>query len=255
MKPKWLRNERTRLILTLELAVVLPAAALVVLSAWHLTEIQRDRTVEAAFQRDFSQMLAISEKEINHKAYEQLDDVRAEFPVSGPIHAETLDRILAAHPFVAHVFTYDPDQGMVFRSQPYRLANDQSFRAEADNLSKSDSWLKIEYKDLVEKITKMEKKGVPYYAFPNWVSRGERHVYQSIALFVKVDETSGKKSLGGIVFDAEYLRDHFFPGILDTVMSHTLGEGQGEKNQCAIMLHPKGESTPLAASTGWDGGE
>jgi signal transduction histidine kinase len=255
MKPKWLRNERTRLILTLELAVVLPAAALVVLSAWHLTEIQRDRTVEAAFQRDFSQMLAISEKEINHKAYEQLDDVRAEFPVSGPIHAETLDRILAAHPFVAHVFSYDPDQGMVFRSQPYRLANDQSFRAEADNLSKSDSWLKIEYKDLVEKITKMEKKGVPYYAFPNWVSRGERHVYQSIALFVKVDETSGKKSLGGIVFDAEYLRDHFFPGILDTVMSHTLGEGQGEKNQCAIMLHPKGESTPLAASTGWDGGE
>src|SRR5262249_45033936 len=98
-------------------------------------------------------------------------------------------------------------------------------------------------------------KGVPYYAFPNWVSRGERHVYQSIALFVKVDETSGKKFLGGIVFDAEYLRDHFFPGILDTVMSHTLGEGQGEKNQCAIMLHPKGESTPLAASTGWDGGE
>ncbi len=64
MKP---RNERTRLILTLELAVVLPAAALVILSAWHVLHIQRDRAVEAAIQRDFSQVLAISEKQINQK--------------------------------------------------------------------------------------------------------------------------------------------------------------------------------------------
>jgi hypothetical protein len=33
VKRRW--NERTRLMLTLELAVVLPAAALVILSAWH----------------------------------------------------------------------------------------------------------------------------------------------------------------------------------------------------------------------------
>ena len=37
------RNEKTRLLLTLELAVILPAAALVVLSAWHVLHIQRDR--------------------------------------------------------------------------------------------------------------------------------------------------------------------------------------------------------------------
>ena len=62
MKAKRPRNERIRLILTLELAVVLPAAVLVMLSAWHLKTIQRDRAVEAAIQRDFSQVLAISEK-------------------------------------------------------------------------------------------------------------------------------------------------------------------------------------------------
>ena len=83
MKPKRRWNERTRLILTLELAVVLPAAALVILSAWHLMHIQRDRAVEAAIHRDFSQMLAISEKEFNRKAYEQLDDVRSGFPGPG----------------------------------------------------------------------------------------------------------------------------------------------------------------------------
>jgi signal transduction histidine kinase len=255
MKPKRRWNEQTRLILTLELAVVLPAAALVILSAWHLNHIQRDRAVEAAIQRDFSQMLAISEKEINHRAYEQLDDVRAEFPAPGMTCAETLDRILAAHPFAAHVFAYDPEHGMVFRSQPYRLKNDQAFRAEADELSKmSDGWLEMEYKGLVEKMTKMENNGTRYYAFSNWVSRAERHVYQSVALFVKTDEASGKQAIGGIALDAEYLRDQFFPGMLDTVMSHSLGEGQGDKNQCAMMMHPRGESAPLTASTGWDGG-
>ena len=44
-------QQRARRILTLELAVVLPAAALVVLSVIHLRSIQRDRQVEAAFQR------------------------------------------------------------------------------------------------------------------------------------------------------------------------------------------------------------
>ena len=62
MKLKGPRNERTRMILLLELAIVLPAAALVVLGALHLRSIQRDRSVEAAIQRDFSQVLTISAK-------------------------------------------------------------------------------------------------------------------------------------------------------------------------------------------------
>src|SRR5689334_13403943 len=74
------RNEGTRLLLTLELAVILPAAALVILSAWHVLHIQRDRAVEAAIQRDFTQVLAISEKQINQKANDMLDDVRTDFP-------------------------------------------------------------------------------------------------------------------------------------------------------------------------------
>jgi len=255
MKPKRRWNERTRLILTLELAVVLPAAALVILSAWHLMHIQRDRAVEAAIQRDFSQMLAISEKEINRKAYEQLDDVRSGFPAPGVTCPETLERLLAAHPYAAHLFSFDPDHGMVFRSQPYRLKNDQAFQAEADALSKiGEGWLGLEFKDLAEKMTKMEKKGMPYYVFANWVPRGEKRLYQPVAMFAKTDEATGKKVIGGIAFDAEYVHDRFFPEMLETVMSRNLGEGQGDKNQCAIMVHPKGETAPLAASAGWDGG-
>ena len=61
-KRRW--NPRTRLLLTLELAVVLPAATLIYFSVAHLNHIKRDHGVEAAIQRDFSQVLAISEKEI-----------------------------------------------------------------------------------------------------------------------------------------------------------------------------------------------
>jgi signal transduction histidine kinase len=255
MKPKRRWNERTRLILTLELAVVLPAAALVILSAWHLKHIQRDRVVEAAIQRDFSQMLAISEKEMNRKAFDQLEDVRSGFPAPGSACPETLDRLLAAHPYAAHLFFYDPDDGMVFRSQPYRLNSDPAFHAEADALSKMGAgWLGMEFKDLAEKMTAMEKKGMPYYVFPNWVPRGEKRLYQPVAMFAKTDQATGKKMIGGIAFDAEYVHDQFFPEMLETVMSRNLGEGQGDKNQCAIMVHPKGESAPLAASSGWDGG-
>src|SRR6516225_3856408 len=113
MKRRW--NERTRVILTLELAVVLPAAALVILSALHLKTIQRDRAVEAAIQRDFSQVLAISEKQINEKASDLINDARAEFPTPREACTETLERILGAHPYIANVFMDNPRIGMMFR--------------------------------------------------------------------------------------------------------------------------------------------
>src|SRR5579863_3649749 len=134
MKAFWRWDEKTRLMLTLELAVVLPAAALVILSAMHLSSIQRDRGVEAAFERDFNQVLAISEKQLNQKAYELTDDVRAQFPGSGKACTETLDRLLATHPYLAHVFVYDPKSGLVFRSQPSRMG-DPHFRMESDDFA------------------------------------------------------------------------------------------------------------------------
>jgi signal transduction histidine kinase len=251
MKRRW--SERTRLMLTLELAVVLPAAALVILSALHLNEIQRDRGVEAAFQRDFNQVLAISEKHINQKAYDLTDDVRSEFPSAGEACIETMDRILATHPYVAHVFVYEPNGTITSRSQPSRL-KDASFRAEGDALAGMISgWMQVEYKNEVKDMEEMSKKGKPYYFFDNWAPRGEKKLYQSVALFLVADATGARKAIGGMAFDAEYLRDQFFPETLDTLLSHQ--EERGERNHVVMMVHPKHESTPLAASAGWDGGE
>src|SRR5258706_5416915 len=59
---------RFRLMLTLGLAVVLPAAALIFVNFNQLRTFQRDKVLEAAFHREFQDMLAITEKRINKKA-------------------------------------------------------------------------------------------------------------------------------------------------------------------------------------------
>ncbi len=249
------RNEKTRLLLTLELAVILPAAALVILSAWHVLHIQRDRAVEAAIQRDFSQVLAISEKQINHKAYELVDDVRTDLPALSEACGPSLDKILAAHPYAAHVFIYSPQTGMVFRSQSDRLVKDGGFRDEADYLSKMfDGWLKMDFSSMSEKLEHYQKKGSPYIFEAEWVSRGDKRVYQSTALFLTKDEKKGSPAIVGVAFDAEYLHDKFFPEMLDDVITRNVSDAQTDKNHAAMMLRGKYESTALAQSSGWDGG-
>ena len=255
MKARRPTSARTRMMLILQVAVILPAAMLVILSAWHLQTIGRNRAVEAAIERDFSQVLAISEKQINHKAYALADDVRSEFPSPGYACTETLDRILSSYPYVAHLLLYDPENGFIIRSQPYRLKNDSGFRDEADYVSRTaEAWWKLEYDDLSKKLAKMEEKGTPYIFDEESVPRGDKHVYLSIAVFLKTDEETGRRALAGMVFDPDYLRDQFFPQTLDEVMSRNVAEEQTDKN-AVIMVRGKGDSTPLAIGSGWDGGE
>jgi signal transduction histidine kinase len=247
-------NERNRLMLTLELAVVLPVAALIGVSIHYLWSIQRDRAVEAAIQRDFSQVLKISEKQINEKANALVDDVRMEFPGATRACTVDLDRILAHYPYAAHVYVYYPDSGLTFRSQQERM-QDAWFREDANDLNKMiDSWLKIAFDDMAKELKMKAKKGSPFYFESHWSMRGDKHVYTTIAMFLG-ETDGGKKFIGGMVFDPDYLKKEFFPGALEAVMSRNVAESQGYKSHAVIMIHPKSESAPLAASAGWDGGE
>ncbi|HEV2836196.1 MAG TPA: hypothetical protein VGW58_12800, partial [Pyrinomonadaceae bacterium] len=74
------RNTRSRLVLTLGLAVVLPALTLIYVNFQHVKSIQRDKKVEALIHRDFQYILSISEKKMNQKANAFVDDAKGLFP-------------------------------------------------------------------------------------------------------------------------------------------------------------------------------
>lgn len=260
---KWLQwNERTRLLLTLELAVCLPASALIGVSVWKLKSMKRDKVVEAAIQRDFQQMLKIGEKRVNKRAYAMVSEVRADFPGPDEPVAENLDQILASRPYAAHVFLYDPDKGLILRSQPGRM-QEADFRKESQELSSmTGTWMKVEAKGIVERLQTMEhkyKESDPYIFFANWVPRGEKRRYQSVALFTGPGTSKGGVVLGGLAFDSEFLQQEFFPDALNNLCNLDLAEAQGGKdtangNPAVMMVHLKKEVEPLAASAGWDGG-
>ena len=250
------RNEKTRLLLTLELAVMLPAAALVLLSAWHVLNIQRDRAVEAAIQRDFSQVLAISEKQINHKAYELVDDVRADFPTPSEACAPTLDKILAAHPYVAHVFIYSPGTGMIFRSQPTGWRRMPAFPMKADYLSKMyEGWLKMDFKDHRREAGAQRRKRDRLISLTGLgAARRQARLSVRRAYFLIKDPKTGvacdrRRGLRRGIFARPV-----FPEMLDDVISRNVSDAQTDKNHAVMMLHGKNESTALAQSSGWDGG-
>src|SRR4249920_1093512 len=125
MSKKWRLTDRTRTLLTLELAIVLPAAALMGFSIWNLRHIQRDKAIEAAIQRDFSYVLKIAEKKTWWKANEILTPVRKEFPCpdDGAKVKSQLETMLAAHPEFLYAILYDKGHDLlVWRSQPARDA-------------------------------------------------------------------------------------------------------------------------------------
>src|ERR1700704_5622694 len=60
---------RFRLMLTLGLAVVLPASALIYINFSQLRTFERDKVLEATINRDFQEMLLFTEKKMNLKTY------------------------------------------------------------------------------------------------------------------------------------------------------------------------------------------
>jgi signal transduction histidine kinase len=258
MKKRWHWNERTRLVLTLELAVVLPAAVLIIVSVVHLKSIQRDRAVEAAIQRDFYQVLAISEKQMSQEAYAMVDQIRHKLPPPTEACEGSLGKVLEQHSYAAHLFLYNPDRGVVFASRESRM-QEPDFRAESQDLEKmTPDWMKVDYVQLVKEFRGMEFKGkLPLYFAHNIVPRGDKREYQSIALFLVPQAPAETPTIGALAFDAEYLRDQFFPRMLASLISQNYAEAQRDKSnygRVAMMLHLKSEPAPLATSAEWDGG-
>ena len=250
---KRLPSQRLRLLITLGFVVV-PAAALIGFSVLHLRSIQRDRAIEAAIQRDFQHMMAISEKRIAHRIYEMADDVRPQ--VKCPLTAnagEQMEEIVNSKLFVAHVFSWTKGGEIVVRSRPGSLSSAEA-QSEGEKLAAMiNGWFDIEGAAFDGKLRKMESRGEsPYFSYSNTVMRNGKNVYEPIVFF-PVQGVNDRPTLGGIAFDPEYLQNEFLPDILNSLMAENAADTKDNHSHAAMMIHlPK--EPPIAQSSEWDGG-
>jgi signal transduction histidine kinase len=253
-------SDRTRLLLTLELAIILPAASLMAFSVWNLHRIQRNKAIEAAIQRDFSYILKFAEKKIWHKAAGILAPVRQEFPScnnAGSDIKKHLDKILAEHPEFLYVALYDKDSDLLlWRFQQRHDADETGHKRLTDTMTMIDKWLPFEAPDMVHKIrVASEKDEMPFGFEGGWVERDDDRYYWNFSYFIPASAPANDVSLGLVGFDPEYLRTSFFPAVLTDVLSSKNSVLQADANPPAMMIRPAKNYSPWITSSGWDGGK
>jgi signal transduction histidine kinase len=259
MSKKWRLTERTRTLLTLELAIVLPAAALMAFSIFNLKHIQKDRAIEAAIQRDFSHVLLIAEKKSWLRGNDLLAPIRKEFPNSGDstkVKSE-LAHLLASHPELAYAAYYDKTKNMFVSATQPRHSEDMAFcgRAE-DNLKMIEGWFSVEGPDMVGHLRLMEQEDEPPVGFNGgWTLKDNLRTYWNAGYFLPPELGKGRVALGVVSFDEEYLRTKFFPSVIQDTLKSKSGFLRSDANPPAMMIHSTKDPTPWVASANWDGGK
>lgn len=260
MSKKWRLTDRTRTLLTLELAIVLPAAALMAFSIWNLKHIQRDQAIEAAIQRDFTYVLKIAEKKSWEKANELLEPVRKEYPNpdDGSQIKAKLDRILLEHPEFAYAVLYDKKNNLLVSSMQSSGDHDDDFCARVqDEITDVQSWLPLEAPSMTEGMRKMAERGEQSAGFyGTWMRvKGDRRIYVNEAYFIPPDVSKDRVSLGVVGFDQDYLQKSFFPAVMKDVLNSKSNALRTDANPPAMMIHASKDSTPWVVSANWDGGK
>jgi len=257
-KRKFLRGfTRFRLMLTLGLAVLLPAAALIYLNFSQLRSFDRNKVLEATIHRDFQEVLAITEKKIDKKALTMVEEARDVFPSPDTNTQEkeaNLDALLTKSPWLTHAFLFD-ENGFVIRSQPQQMG-DKDIQSEHDRINEGfRGWFGLEGKMLAGML---HKKTRPINFSPDHTKRNGEAAYLLTAYFVLPQLPNDRVVLGGVIFDPCYLKGTLFPQALDEQVNQRLSEQSG--NQIAMMIYPAESEMahdikPLAATAGWGDGK
>jgi signal transduction histidine kinase len=258
MFKKWRLTDRTRTLLTLELAIVLPAAALLSFSIWNLKHIQRSEAVEAAIQRDLSHVLYIVEKKSLHKASDLITPVRKAFPDSDEDRSDVvakLEHILSEHPEFAFALIYDKKKNLLLsRGQPARDADPEFCSVSQGTINTVATWLPLEAPTLAARIREMEEKDEDPVGFEGGWTLGEnQHTYWNLAYFIPPGVSKDRAVLGMVSFDTEYLRKAFLPTMMRDVLNSKSGMLMTEENPPVMMIHPSKDPTPWVSTANWDG--
>lgn len=256
---KWRLTDRTRTLLTLELAIVLPAAALMGFGIWNLKHIQRSEAVEAALQRDFAHVLKIAEMKTWDEANEVISPVRKAFPNPDESRSEiqaALRRTLSEHPEFSYAIFYDKQNHLYLSQEQPRLENDAAFCARTQEaISMVGNWLPVEAPSMVEHIRMMVEKHEDPVGFEGgWMLQDNQHVYWNLAYFIPRDVPKDRVTLGLVAFNNNYLRDTFLPTMMKDVLHSKNDLLRADANPPVMMVHPSKDSNPWVTSANWDGG-
>jgi signal transduction histidine kinase len=259
MSKKWRLTDRTRTLLTLELAITLPAAALMGFSIWNLKHIQRSEAVEAAIQRDFAHVLAIAEKKTWHKANDMITPVRKEFPSPDEDRAKIkaqLERILSQHPEYQYAILYDKKSNLlVSRAQPAR-DHDPAFCARAQEaINMITTWFPLDAPDLATRVRIMVEKDEPPVVFTGgWFHQENQYSYWNLTYFLPPDVPKDRVVLGAVSFDNDYLRKTLLPAMMKDVLNSKSDVLRGD-NPPVMMIRPSKDYAPWVTSGNWDDGK
>lgn len=258
MSNKWRLTERTKTLLTLELAIVLPAAALMGFSIWNLKHIQRSKGIEAAIQRDFSYVLKIAEKKSWERANNLLTPVLREFPnpEGDPSRIKAkLERILLEHPEYAYAVLYDKKSNLLLsRIQPSRDHDEVFCGFTQDEINMAANWVPMEAADMAGHLRMMAERGEePVGFYGGWTLRGNQRTYWNVAYFIPQDVPKDRVVLGVVAFDEDYLRKSFLPAMMKDVLTSKSSVLRADVNSPVMMIHAPKDSTPWVASASWDG--
>jgi signal transduction histidine kinase len=260
MFKKWRLTDRTRTLLKLELAIVLPAAALMGFSIWNLKHIQRSEGVEAAIQRDFGHVLKIAEHNSWERAYAMVEPIRKEFP--GPDEdrdqiKSRLQHILAQHPEFAYVVLYDKQKNLLIGEMQANRSSDQAFCAEAEGaLKAATSWMPLEAGTLAGRVRSAEKEGDENVLFEGyWSDADNQHWYWNYGYFIPPKVADDRITLGLIAFDQDYLKNTFLPEMMKDVLSSKSSVLHAENPPVMMIRSSKDMGMTPWVSAGWDGGK
>jgi signal transduction histidine kinase len=256
---KWRLTDRTRTLLTLELAIVLPAAALMGFGIWNLKHIQRSEAVEAALQRDFAHVLKIAEMKTWDEANELISPVRKSFPNPDQSRSEiqaALRRTLSEHPEFSYAIFYDKQNHLYLSQEQPRLEHDAAFCARAQEaIGMVGNWLPIDAPNMVERVRVMAEKHEDPVGFEGgWMLQDNQHAYWNLAYFIPRDVPKDRVTLGLVAFNNDYLRDTFLPAMMKDVLRSKNDLLRADANPPVMMVHPSKDSNPWVSSANWDGG-
>ena len=258
MFKKWRLTDRTRMLLKLELAITLPAVALMAFSIWNLRHFQRDQAIEAAIQRDFMHVLKIAETKSWIKANQYLAPIRKEFPTAEDKDIKgKLDQILADHPELDYAIFYDKKSNTYvgrMQSTAPRSADFCSF-VQSD-FNDIQQWMQPEGAMFVDRIRMMEEEGEdPVFFYGSWEWKKEQHIYSNEAFFLPPGTPKGEVALGIVQFNQDYLQKTFFPEIMKDVLHSKSNAFRNDANPPAMMIHAPHDSAAWVVSAHWGDGK